>query len=101
MDSAKADNHRELPVFSLPPHLLAKAKKGSILYFWQEQLEQLNKYHADFLSQYAEEHKRETSRYFSGISLTTCPGVRAVEGSMTRASPQNMAKSNIVPPVDT
>ena len=100
MESARADSHRELLMFSLPPHLLAKAKKGSILYFWQEQLEQLNKNHADFLSQYAEEHKRETSRYYSGISLTASPGCRSVEGSMSRASSQNMARSNTVP-VDT
>ena len=59
-------------VFSLPPSLAAKAKKGSILYFWQEQLDQLNKNYDDFLAQYAEEHERETSRYFGvGDSVDT------------------------------
>ena len=64
MDHDKSTQGRR--VFSLPPSLAAKAKKGSILYFWQEQLVQLNKNYDDFLAQYSEEHKWETSRYFGG-----------------------------------
>jgi len=76
------------PVFSLPPSLLQAAEtKGSIFYFWKEQLDALNRNHKQFLAQFPDERSEDLSTtVVSDVSFAHHhPGFQDLASSSTTA----------------